>query len=121
MNINQTGLIMRRNPHQMPEIEKGHTRTPTRAMEGRGEAMASSFEHYCRERWQFTRRHAYRLIDSAMVIENVSNWTQAPATESQVRPLTKLEPEQQKEARHSILCLLSRWQGRIKKSETGKS
>ena len=134
--------------------------------------MASSFEHYCRERWQFERRHAYRLIDSARVIENVSHGTQAPEseyvyncrqtvyripsppprerwqfarnyankliassqvienlnkgtivpkTESQARPLTKLEPEQQKEARHSILCLLSRWQGRIKKSETGKS
>ena len=70
-----------REPHQMPEIEKGHTITPTRTMEGRGEAMASSFEHYCRERWQFERRHAYRLIDSARVIENVSHGTQAPESE----------------------------------------
>ena len=42
----------------MPEIEKGHTLTPTRAMKERGEAMASSFEHYCRERWQFARNYA---------------------------------------------------------------
>ena len=42
----------------MPEIEKGHTITPTRAMKERGEAMASSFEHYCRERWQFARNYA---------------------------------------------------------------
>ena len=50
-------------------------------MKERGEAMASSFEHYCRERWQFERRHAYRLIDSARVIENVSHGTQAPESE----------------------------------------
>ena len=96
MNINQTGLIMPRNPHQMPEIEKGHTITPTRAMKERGEA--------------------------ARIEKNISPIGEnEEIPESQLRPLTKLEPEQQKEARHSILCLLSRWQGRIKKSETGKS
>jgi len=63
-------------------------------MKERGEAMASSFEHYCRERWQFARAQAYRLIDSAKVIENLSPIGDKPATESQVRPLTKLEPEQ---------------------------
>ena len=98
MNINQTGLIMRRNPHQMPEIEKGHTITPTRAMKERGEAMASSFEHYCRERWQFSRPRAYQLIDSAKVIENLS--TTVDISERHIRPLTKLEPEQQKPYRH---------------------
>ena len=79
----------------MPEAERDHAITLTRAMKERGEAMASSFEHYCRERWQFERRHAYRLIDSARVIENVSHGTQAPESERVVRPLTKLEPEQQ--------------------------
>jgi len=90
-------------------------------MKERGEAMASSFEHYCRERWQFSMRHAERLMLSSQVIENTRPIGRIPENESQARPLTKLEPEQQKEARHSILCLLSRWQGRIKKSETGKS
>lgn len=56
-----------------------------------------TFEHYCREKWQFARAQAYRLIDSAKVIENLSPIGDKPATESQVRPLTKLEPEQQKE------------------------
>ena len=87
----------------MPEVEKRHTITPTRAMKERGEAMASSFEHYCREKWQFERRHAYRLIDSAMVIENVSHGTQAPESERVVRPLTKLEPG---DKRNAILIAL---------------
>jgi len=104
MNINQTGLIMPRNPHQMPEIEKGHTITPTRAMKERGEAMASSFEHYCRERWQFARAQAYRLIDSAKVIENISPIGEnEEIPESQVRPLTKLEPG---DKRNAILIAL---------------
>ena len=47
-----------------------------------------------RERWGFERRQAYRLIDAATAVSNVSNWTQAlPTTESQARPLTRLEPE----------------------------
>lgn len=57
----------------------------------------NTFEDYCRERWQFNRRHAYRLIDSAKVIENVSHGTQKPESERQARPLTKIkDPETQK-------------------------
>ena len=56
----------------------------------------ATFEDYCRDRWEMERRHAYRLMDAAGVVENVSNWTQAiPATESQVRPLTSLPAEEQ--------------------------
>lgn len=58
----------------------------------------ATFEDYCRDRWGMERRHAYRLIDAAQVVENVSNWTQIPVTESQARPLTTLEPAQQREA-----------------------
>lgn len=55
-----------------------------------------TFESYCQERWGMERRHAYRLMDAAQVVENVSNWTQSPPTnEAQARPLTPLEPEQQ--------------------------
>ncbi len=55
-----------------------------------------TFEDYLRERWGMERRHAYRLIDAAEAVNNVSNWTQiSPATESQARPLTKLEPAEQ--------------------------
>jgi len=47
--------------------------------------------------WQFTRMRASQLIAASGVVENVNNCLQKPTTESQVRPLTKLEPEQQKE------------------------
>jgi hypothetical protein len=58
-----------------------------------------TFEDYCRGRWSMERRHAYRLIDAASVVSNVSNWTQEiPHTESQARPLTSLDPDDQREA-----------------------
>ena len=80
-------------------------------MEGRGEAMASSFEHYCRERWQFARNYANKLIASSQVIENLNKGTIVPKTESQARPLTKLEPEQQKEV----------WEKAVQTAPEGKS
>ena len=107
-----------------------------------------TFEQYCAERFGFQRRHPYRLIDAADVVDNLigtqfhelgddsqmcpngtqtemrtigtqtekepnltTNGTQnddsemcpigaqiLPTSERQVRPLTKLEPEQQREA-----------------------
>jgi DNA-binding CsgD family transcriptional regulator len=59
----------------------------------------ATFEDYCRDRWQMERRHAYRLIDAAQVVGNVSQGTQIepPATERQARPLTVLEPEAQRD------------------------
>lgn len=59
----------------------------------------STFEEYCRDRWGWERRHAYRLIDAATVVENVSLGTQiVPTSERQARPLTQLPPDQQREA-----------------------
>ncbi|MDF5728030.1 MAG: hypothetical protein PUP92_08310 [Rhizonema sp. PD38] len=76
----------------------------------------STFEEYCKERFGFERRHPYRLIDAADVVDNLvhmcpigtqneletnsfticSNRTQIlPTNERQVRPLTKLEPRKQ--------------------------
>jgi len=58
-----------------------------------------TFEQYCRERWDMSKRHAYRLIDSCKVIDVVkSDQLVTPSTESQCRPLSKLEPEQQVKA-----------------------
>ena len=65
-----------------------------------------TFEQYCRERFGFSdRRHPYRLIAAIEVIENLfpKNVTNLvtpvmPSSESQVRPLTKLEPKLQKDA-----------------------
>jgi hypothetical protein len=42
------------------------------------------------------RRNAYRLMDAAQVVENVSHGTQIlPTNERQARPLASLPPEQQ--------------------------
>lgn len=54
-----------------------------------------TFEEYCRERWDFSRRRAYQLLDAAGVFENVKNFSHLPQYESQVAPLTSLEPEAQ--------------------------
>ncbi len=59
-----------------------------------------TFEAYYSDRWEFKRAHAYRLINAAKVIENLSPIGDIlPITESQVRPLTRLKtPEKQREA-----------------------
>ena len=58
-----------------------------------------TFEAYCKERWDMSKMHAYRLMDSFKVVESVkSNQLVTPATESQTRPLARLEPDQQRTA-----------------------
>ena len=67
-----------------------------------------TFEEYCRERFGFERRHPYRLIEAAAVMDNLCpNRTQnesslsqkriLPTKLEQVRPLASLKPEQQRE------------------------
>jgi len=69
----------------------------------------ASFEQYCRDRFGFQRRHSYQLIDAAKTIDNlikllgVDNGCAPvahilPTKERQVRPLTSLTPNEQKEA-----------------------
>jgi hypothetical protein len=60
------------------------------------DAAFGTFEAYCRARFGMQRRHAYRLIDAAAVVDRVCpiGHTQQ-VTESVVRPLTKLEPDAQ--------------------------
>lgn len=60
----------------------------------------STFEEYCRQRWDFTPRRAFQLMGAAIVVENVHSCSQIPppANEAQARPLSSLEPEQQREA-----------------------
>lgn len=51
-----------------------------------------SFESYVRIRWDMGRSHAYRLIEAASVIENLSPIGELlPKNEAQIRPLTKLD------------------------------
>jgi phage N-6-adenine-methyltransferase len=74
-------------------------------------AQYATFEDYCQGRWNVERRHAYRLMDAAGVVQNVSNWTQTiPATESQARPLTNLDPDQQREV----------WQAAVESAPNGR-
>ena len=74
-----------------------------------------NFEQYCQERFGFARRHSYRLIDASIVVDNIlqmcpirtqnssdtSDTNQTleiiPTSEWQIRSLTKLEPQQQRE------------------------
>ena len=59
-------------------------------------AEFGTFEEYCRERWDISRIHAFRMIEASNVSNNllpIGNIL--PATESQARPLTSLEPEEQ--------------------------
>ena len=57
-----------------------------------------TFEDYCHERWNMARRTAYQFIEASIVVENVRNCAQIlPVNEAQARPLTRLEPEQQRE------------------------
>jgi hypothetical protein len=59
-----------------------------------------TFEAYIEQRWQMERRHAYRLIDSAGVAQNLSPTGHIPATERQARPLAALTPADQLDAWH---------------------
>ena len=61
----------------------------------------ASFEEYCEARWGLMRRHAYRLIDAANVVGNLSAGPTGhilPTSERQARPLTSLDPDQQQAA-----------------------
>jgi phage N-6-adenine-methyltransferase len=71
----------------------------------------ATFEDYCRERWGMHRSRAYQLIEAAETVSNLSTIVDiVPATESQARPLTVLEPAQQREA----------WQRAVETAPNGK-
>lgn len=57
-----------------------------------------TFEEYCRDKWTMTKTHANRLIGSAEVTDNLTPTGVIPKSERVVRPLTKLNPDQQREA-----------------------
>lgn len=60
-----------------------------------------TFEEYCRDRWGWERRHAYRQIEAAETADTVSNWSHPITHESHARELTSLaktDPEAAREA-----------------------
>jgi hypothetical protein len=57
----------------------------------------ATFEDYCRDRWKMARNYANKLILAAVVVANLGTIVPIPTNEAQIRPLTDLEPEQQRE------------------------
>ena len=71
-----------------------------------------SFETYCRERWSFSRQHAYRLIDASTVMRDLSPIGDSgkaavaamlPANEAQARALARIDPDQRPEVWQQIV------------------
>ncbi|MCC5619414.1 hypothetical protein LC605_31015 [Nostoc sp. CHAB 5836] len=61
-----------------------------------------TFEEYCRDRFGHSRRQSYLLMDAAVIFDNLVEICdqidhKLPTAEGQVRPMTKLEPQQQQE------------------------
>jgi len=69
-----------------------------------------TFEAYCRGIWDMGKSNAYYLISASEVEKNLSTMVDKPATERQARPLSKLEPEQQRQA----------WQKAVETAPEGK-
>lgn len=65
----------------------------------------STFEKYCKDRWELKQSRAYQLMDSVKVIRNLESSTnvELPENEAQARPLTKLEPEAQREVWREVI------------------
>ena len=64
----------------------------------------TTFEDYCRQRWDLSRPYAYQLIEASQVVNRVSAIADiVPVNESQARPLTRLPPAQQVEVWQEIV------------------
>lgn len=63
-------------------------------------AAFSTFEEYCRTRWQLNRSHAYRLVEAAEIKTHLSPIGDIPPPENecQVRPLSGLTASAAKKA-----------------------
>lgn len=93
------------------EYEEGFERCRTAFLKGFGYLLLinekrlyrkthETFEGYCHERWEISRQYAYRLIDAARVARNLemSPIGDKLESESQARPLARLDPPQQQAA-----------------------
>ncbi len=61
-----------------------------------------TFEDYCRDRFGYSRRQPYLLMEASVVFDNLLEKCDPldhilPTSERQVRPMTKLEPQEQQE------------------------
>ncbi len=53
----------------------------------------ASFEDYCRDKWEFSKTHANRLIEAAAVAAVLTPIGVNAKSESQLRPLARLSPQ----------------------------
>ena len=60
-------------------------------------ATHATFEDYCRERWNWSRRRAYQLIDAAALLTESPECEQLFTNEGQARELAKVAPEKREE------------------------
>jgi hypothetical protein len=64
----------------------------------------TTFEAYCRERWDLSRTYAYQLIGASEVVDEVASVSDVvPANEAQARPLASLPPEQRVEVWQEVV------------------
>jgi hypothetical protein len=61
-------------------------------------ATYGTFEKYCQERWQMSKTHANRMIESTGVCENLTPIGVKPKSESVTRPLAPRPPDQHRDA-----------------------
>lgn len=69
-----------------------------------------TFNDYCRDRWGMSRSYAHRMIEGAKTADNLLPIGNTPVNEAQARPLTRLEPEKQREV----------WQEAVETAPGGK-
>ena len=76
-----------------------------------------NFEDYCNERWQMSRHYAHKLIGGSEIATNLLTAVNIPhpceiqpVHERQVRPLTVLEPNQQRDV----------WEEAVRTAPVGK-
>jgi len=103
-DLDQLEDIIRKGRQTFYEIGKALTEIRERKLY-RDVLDYETFEEYCKERWEISIRHADRLMLSYTTIENIKTRPigLVPVNEGQARPLTKLEPEQQKEAWQKVV------------------
>jgi len=66
--------------------------------------LFETFDAYTKARWDMGKSHAYRLIQAYQVVNNLSPIGDIlPGNESQVRPLVKLDPFEQRKAWKTFL------------------
>lgn len=63
-----------------------------------------TFEDFCRDRWDIGKAYAYRCIEAAVVVQNLSPIGDTkPENEAQARPLTMFEADTQRDLWERVL------------------